>query len=93
MTDTGNRLAVLTNEALVVINQRSADRGQTDEMMQAFRQDYETRAPRAEERARAVAQPFLVLGETATRFMDAYENVDAGAAANVARERGLLPPR
>jgi hypothetical protein len=93
MTDTGYRLAVLTNEVFVAINQRSRDSGETDELMQVFRQYYDTRAPRAEERARAVAQPFSVLGETATRFMDAYEQNDAGAAANVARERGLLPPR
>jgi hypothetical protein len=84
----------VTNEALAAINLAESNAsGGTDELSQAFRQDYDVRAQRAEERARPVPHTFVDLGATATKVLDAYERVDADAATNVARERGLLPPR
>jgi hypothetical protein len=94
LTNKGTEMAEVTNEALAAIKLTERDAsGQSDELSQAFRQDYDTRAQQAEERARPVPHAFMDLGATATTVVDAYERVDAEAATNVARERGLLPPR
>jgi len=88
------QLVEVTNETLAAITLTERDAsGWTDELSQAFRQDYDARARQAEERARPVPHAFVELGATATTVLDAYERVDAEAATNVARERGLLPPR